>query len=66
MFLVLKSMIFSGSFLFDMEILIEKGRGYVPAEDNSKDDSAIGSIAIDYIFNLRTVDKIIISKIIIW
>ena len=35
---------------FDMDILIEKGRGYVPSEDNSKDDSQIGTIAIDSIF----------------
>ena len=33
-----------------MEILIEKGRGYVPAEDNSKEDTALGTIAIDSIF----------------
>ena len=35
---------------FEMEILIEKGRGYVPAEDNSKDDTALGTIAVDSIF----------------
>ena len=35
---------------FEMEILIEKGRGYVPAEDNSKEDTALGTIAIDSIF----------------
>ena len=35
---------------FEMEILVEKGRGYVPAEDNSKEDTALGTIAIDSIF----------------
>ena len=35
---------------FEMEILIEKGRGYVPAEDNSKEDTSLGTIAIDSIF----------------
>ena len=35
---------------FEMEILIEKGRGYVPAEDNSKEYTALGTIAIDSIF----------------
>jgi len=35
---------------FEMEILIEKGRGYVPAEENTKDDSALGTIPIDSIF----------------
>ena len=35
---------------FEMEILIEKGRGYVPAEDNSKEDTALGTIAVDSIF----------------
>ena len=35
---------------FEIEILIEKGRGYVPAEDNSKEDTALGTIAIDSIF----------------
>lgn len=35
---------------FEMEILIEKGRGYVLAEDNSKEDTALGTIAIDSIF----------------
>ena len=33
-----------------MEITIEKGRGYVPAEENKKADDAIGTIAIDSIF----------------
>ena len=35
---------------FDLEFLVEKGRGYVPAEENSKEDSKIGTIAIDSIF----------------
>ena len=35
---------------FEMEILIEKGRGYVPAEENSKEDTALGTISIDSIF----------------
>ena len=35
---------------FEMEILIQKGRGYVPAEENSNDDAAMGTIAIDSIF----------------
>ena len=35
---------------FEMEILIEKGRGYVPAEENTKDDSVLGTIPIDSIF----------------
>lgn len=35
---------------FEMEILIKKGRGYVPAEENTKDDSALGTIPIDSIF----------------
>jgi DNA-directed RNA polymerase subunit alpha len=35
---------------FEMEILIEKGRGYVPAEDNAKEETALGTIAIDSIF----------------
>ncbi len=35
---------------FEMEILIEKGRGYMPAEENTKDDSALGTIPIDSIF----------------
>ena len=34
----------------NMEITIEKGRGYVPAEENKKTNSALGVIAIDSIF----------------
>lgn len=33
-----------------MDFTIEKGRGYVPAEENFKEDSPIGIIAIDSIF----------------
>ena len=35
---------------FEMEFTIEKGRGYVPAEDNQDDETALGTIAIDSIF----------------
>ncbi|MGM9819680.1 MAG: DNA-directed RNA polymerase subunit alpha [Candidatus Onthomorpha sp.] len=38
------------SVCLSMEITIEKGRGYVPAEENKKADDAIGTIAIDSIF----------------
>jgi DNA-directed RNA polymerase subunit alpha len=34
----------------DLEIVIEKGRGYVPAEDNKKSNSSIGTIAVDAIY----------------
>jgi DNA-directed RNA polymerase subunit alpha len=34
----------------NMELTIEKGRGYVPAEDNKKSNSAIGVIPIDAIY----------------
>ena len=34
----------------NMEITIEKGRGYVPAEENKKTNAEIGVIAIDSIF----------------
>jgi len=34
----------------NMEITIEKGRGYVPAEENKKTNSEVGVIAIDSIF----------------
>jgi DNA-directed RNA polymerase subunit alpha len=33
-----------------MEITVEKGRGYVPAERNKRPDQAIGVIAVDSIF----------------
>ncbi|MDA0792288.1 MAG: DNA-directed RNA polymerase subunit alpha [Bacteroidetes bacterium] len=35
---------------FKMEITIEKGRGYVPAEENKKPNAEIGVIAIDSVF----------------
>ena len=35
---------------FNMEIFIEKGRGYVPAEENKNNNSELGVIAIDSIF----------------
>lgn len=34
----------------DMELTIEKGRGYVPAEENRKSNAALGTIAIDAIY----------------
>ena len=34
----------------NMEITIEKGRGYVPAEENKKTNAEVGIIAIDSIF----------------
>ncbi len=34
----------------DIELIIQKGRGYVPAEDNKPKDEAIGLIPIDAIF----------------
>ena len=34
----------------NMEITIEKGRGYVPAEENKKKNAEVGVIAIDSIF----------------
>ena len=35
---------------FNMELTIEKGRGYVPAEENKKLDAQLGTIAIDSIY----------------
>ena len=35
---------------FNFELTIEKGRGYIPAEENKNIDSALGLIAIDSIF----------------
>ena len=35
---------------FEMEFTIEKGRGYVPAEDNQNDELSVGTIAIDSIY----------------
>jgi DNA-directed RNA polymerase subunit alpha len=34
----------------NLELTISKGRGYVPSEENSVDDMAVGEIAIDSIF----------------
>ena len=34
----------------EMEFTIEKGRGYVPAEENQDDETALGTIAVDSIF----------------
>ena len=34
----------------EMELTIEKGRGYIPAEENKKVDSALGTIALDAIY----------------
>ena len=33
-----------------MQIIIEKGRGYVPADENKKSNAPMGSIAVDSIF----------------
>ncbi len=35
---------------FSMEMVVSRGRGYVPAEVNKKDNTLVGSIAIDSIF----------------
>ncbi len=35
---------------FNMELEVCRGRGYVPAEQNKKEDATIGTIAIDSIF----------------
>ena len=35
---------------FEIEITINKGRGYVPADENRKSDDAIGVLAIDSIY----------------
>ena len=35
---------------FEIELTIEKGRGYVPAEENVQENAPIGEIAIDSIF----------------
>ena len=45
------------SVTFKMELTIEKGRGYVSAEDNHDSDSEVGVIAIDSIFTpIRNVN----------
>ncbi len=38
------------SVYFEIELTIEKGRGYVPAEENRPNEQAFGQIAIDAIF----------------
>ena len=38
------------SLQLNMELTIEKGRGYVPAEENKKANADIGTIAIDSIY----------------
>ena len=38
------------SVILSLELTIEKGRGYVPAEDNKKQNVALGTIFIDSIF----------------
>lgn len=35
---------------FEIEITVNKGRGYVPADENRKKDDAIGTLAIDSIY----------------
>jgi len=35
---------------FEIELTVEKGRGYVPAEENSVENAPIGEIAIDSIY----------------
>ena len=35
---------------FEMEFTIDKGRGYVPAEEKENDDSPLGTISIDSIY----------------
>jgi DNA-directed RNA polymerase subunit alpha len=41
---------------FDMELLIRRGRGYIPAEENRIPDQAIGTIPIDAIYSpIRSV-----------
>ncbi len=35
---------------FEIELTVEKGRGYVPAEENIQENAPIGEIAIDSIF----------------
>ena len=35
---------------FELEVFIGRGRGYVPADANKKDDMPIGYIAVDSIY----------------
>lgn len=41
---------FASGVKFDIELTVEKGRGYVPAEDHKSGDGAFGLITIDSIF----------------
>lgn len=34
----------------DMDLTIEKGRGYVPAEENKQSNASVGTVAVDSIF----------------
>ena len=38
------------SVTLELELIIDKGRGYVPSEENKKSSSPIGTVAIDSIF----------------
>ena len=38
------------SVTLELELIIDKGRGYVPSEENKKSSSSIGTVAIDSIF----------------
>ncbi len=38
------------SITFEMEFTVDKGRGYVPAEENVDEEASVGAIAIDSIF----------------
>ena len=38
------------SVTFEMEFTVTKGRGYVPADENTNEDAVVGTIAIDSIF----------------
>lgn len=45
---------------FDIELTVDKGRGYVPAEENKPQNAPIGEIAIDAIFTpIRNVKYIV-------
>ncbi len=44
----------------DMDLTIEKGRGYVPAEDNKQTNATVGTVAVDSIFTpIKNVNYII-------
>jgi DNA-directed RNA polymerase subunit alpha len=47
----------------NMQITIEKGRGYVPAEDNKKDELPLGTIITDSIYTpIKNVKKLIMKN----